>query len=91
MSIAFNLCYNKKGEYMKKDELIAIFNHNPELEKYMNEYLNSEYNTSKNTRESYATDLYLLAKYYPKKNLKNLTKENIQEIKINPARPKLDI
>lgn len=79
MSIAFNLCYNKKGEYMKKDELIAIFNHNPELEKYMNEYLNSEYNTSKNTRESYATDLYLLAKYYPKKNLKNLTKENIQE------------
>lgn len=64
---------------MKKDELIEILNYNPELDKYINEYLNSEYNTSKNTRESYATDLYLLAKYYPKKNLKNLTKENIQE------------
>lgn len=64
---------------MKKDELQEIYKDNPELEQYINEYLNAEYNTSKNTRESYATDLYLLAKYYKKKNLKNLKKEEIQE------------
>ena len=64
---------------MKKDELAEIYKSNPELDRYINEYLNAEYNTSKNTRESYATDLYLLAKYYPKKNIKNLSKENIQE------------
>ena len=64
---------------MKKDELAEIFQYNPELDKYINEYLNAEYNTSKNTRVSYATDLYLLAKHYPKKNIKNLNKEDIQE------------
>ena len=64
---------------MKQDELKEIFLHNPELEQYINEYLNAEYNTSKNTRESYATDLYLLAKYYQPKNIINLNKEEIQE------------
>lgn len=64
---------------MKQDELKEIFLHNPELEQYINEYLNAEYNTSKNTRESYATDLYLLAKHYQPKNIKNLNKEDIQE------------
>lgn len=79
MSRILNLCYNIIGDRMKKEELEDIFSYNPELEKYITEYLNSEYNTSKNTRESYTTDLYLLAKYYPKKNLKHLKKENIQE------------
>lgn len=64
---------------MKKDELVEIFKINPELDKYMNEYLASEYNTSKNTRDSYATDLYLLAKYYKNQNIKTLKKEDIQE------------
>ena len=30
---------------MKKDELEEIFKYNPELNKYINEYLNAEYNT----------------------------------------------
>ena len=64
---------------MKKDELVEIFKINPELDKYMNEYLASEYNTSKNTRDSYATDLYLLAKYYKNQNITTLKKEDIQE------------
>lgn len=64
---------------MKKEELAEILKINPELAKYINEYLNTEYNTSKNTREAYATDLYLLAKYYPKQNIKDLEKEDIQE------------
>lgn len=64
---------------MKKDELEEILKTNKELDKYMNEYISTEYNTSKNTRESYKTDLYLLAKYYKGKNIKNLSKEDIQE------------
>ncbi len=64
---------------MKKEELEEIFKYNPELDKYINEYLNAEYNTSKNTRDSYKTDLYLLAKYYWGKNIKSLNKEEIQE------------
>lgn len=64
---------------MKKDELKELYKTNPELDKYINEYLNAEYNTSKNTRDSYATDLYLLAKYYHFHNIKNLKKEDIQE------------
>ena len=64
---------------MKSEELSAIFANNPELEKYINEYLASEYNTSQNTRDSYATDLYLLAKYYKNQNIKKLNKEDIQE------------
>jgi len=39
---------------MKKEELDIIFKTNPELEKYIKEYLYTEYNTSKNTRNSYA-------------------------------------
>ncbi len=64
---------------MKKEELEEILKTNKELDKYMNEYISTEYNTSKNTRESYKTDLYLLAKYYKGKNIKNLNKEDIQE------------
>ena len=64
---------------MKKEELEEILKTNKELDKYMNEYISAEYNTSKNTRESYKTDLYLLAKYYKGKNIKNLNKEDIQE------------
>lgn len=60
----------------------------------MNEYLNAEYNTSKNTRESYATDLYLLAKYYANKNIIHLKKKifkNTYDAKINLTKLKLDI
>lgn len=64
---------------VKKEELEEILKTNKELDKYMNEYISTEYNTSKNTRESYKTDLYLLAKYYKGKNIKNLNKEDIQE------------
>ena len=64
---------------MKKDELEEIYKINLELKKYINEYLNAEYNTSKNTRDSYATDVYLLAKNYKGKNIKKLSKEDIQE------------
>ncbi len=56
-----------------------ILQNNPELNKYINEYLYTEYNTSKNTRQSYAYDLFSLAKFYYPKNIKNLTQENIQE------------
>ncbi len=78
MSIIIKLCYNNKVMIMKNDELKEMFKQTPELEKYMSEYLNTEYNTSINTRNSYGTDIYLLAKYY-KKDLKKLSKENIQE------------
>lgn len=55
-----------------------IFKDNKELEHYVNEYLFTEYNTSKNTRDSYLYDLKELAMYY-KKNIAFLTKEDIQE------------
>lgn len=55
-----------------------IFKGNKELEHYVNEYLFTEYNTSKNTRDSYLYDLKELAMYY-KKNIAFLTKEDIQE------------
>ncbi len=64
---------------MKKDDLKPLFTLNPELESYIKEYLNSEYNTSKNTRNSYAYDLILFAKHFPHQNITTLNKENIQE------------
>lgn len=64
---------------MNCKELEEVYKTNPELAQYINEYLNTEYNTSKNTITSYATDICLLAKYYPHKNIKNLKKEDIQE------------
>lgn len=56
-----------------------IFKNNKELEKYTNEYLFTEYNTSKNTRDSYLYDLKELALFYNNKNIAHLTKEDIQE------------
>lgn len=64
---------------MNKDELNTIFKNNPELEQYIKEYLYTEYNTSKNTRNSYAYDLIMFAKYFESKNVIHLKKDNIQE------------
>jgi len=64
---------------MKKDIIIELYEYNPELKKYIEEYLYTEYNTSKNTRDSYTYDLLNLAKFYQNKNITYLTKEEIQE------------
>ena len=56
-----------------------LYSHNPELKKYIFEYLYTEYNTSKNTRDSYTYDLINLAKYFNNKNITYLKKEDIQE------------
>lgn len=64
---------------MKAEDVTEIYNKNPELKKYIEEYLYTEYNTSKNTRDSYAYDLLNLAKYYSNKNIAYLKKEEIQE------------
>lgn len=56
-----------------------IFKINKELERYVNEYLFTEYNTSKNTRDSYLYDLKELALFYNNKNISFLQKEDIQE------------
>ena len=66
------------GDNMNCKELEEVYKTNPELAQYINEYLNTEYNTSKNTITSYATDICLLAKYYPHKNIKKKKKEDIQ-------------
>lgn len=55
-----------------------IFKNNKELERYANEYLITEYNTSKNTRDSYLYDLKELATFY-NKNIAYLKREDIQE------------
>ncbi len=59
-------------------EMDEIFKNNKELERYINEYLVTEYNTSKNTRDSYVYDLKELARFY-NKNIAFLEKEDIQE------------
>lgn len=64
---------------MKKEELDELLVNNPELNKYLKEYLYTEYSSSKNTRNSYTYDLILFAKYFNGQNLRCLTKENIQE------------
>lgn len=56
-----------------------VFKINKELERYVNEYLFTEYNTSKNTRDSYLYDLKELALFYNNKNISFLQKEDIQE------------
>lgn len=60
-------------------DLEDIYSNNKELESYVNEYLLTEYNTSKNTRDSYLYDLKELAMFYEEKNIAFLSKEDIQE------------
>lgn len=60
-------------------DLDDIYSNNKELENYVNEYLLTEYNTSKNTRDSYLYDLKELAMFYEDKNIAFLSKEDIQE------------
>jgi len=60
-------------------DLEDIYIVNKELEKYVNEYLLTEYNTSKNTRSSYLYDLKELACFYEGKNIAYLKKEDLQE------------
>lgn len=50
-----------------------------QLREYVELYLNTEYNTSKNTRASYAYDLKEFAEFYKGRNLCYLKKEDIQE------------
>lgn len=56
-----------------------ILKNNQELAKYINEYLYTEYNNSKNTRDSYLYDLKELALFFPNQSIAFLTKEDIQE------------
>lgn len=56
-----------------------IYINNKELEKYLEEYLYTEYNSSSNTIKSYQYDLLNLARFYNNKNIINLKKEDIQE------------
>lgn len=64
---------------MKKENLDEILIRSPELEKYIKEYLYTEYSSSKNTRNSYAYDLILFAKFFDGRNVTYLHKEDIQE------------
>lgn len=64
---------------MKNDEWNEIYQNNPLLQQYIEEYLYMEYNTSENTRKAYAYDLMEFAKFYKGSNLKSLKKEDIQE------------
>ncbi len=61
------------------NDMEDILNTNPELKRYIEEYLNAEYNTSKNTRDSYQYDLKELALFFEGKNISFLRKEDIQE------------
>lgn len=56
-----------------------ILKNNPELKDYIENFLYTEYNTSKNTRDSYAYDLLGFADYFKNINVKYLKKEDIQE------------
>lgn len=64
---------------MDKSELNILLKQSPELEKYIKEYLYTEYSSSKNTRNSYAYDLILFAKFFEGRNVGSLKKEDIQE------------
>ncbi len=64
---------------MTNTDLEQIFETNTELAKYVKEYLYTEYSSSKNTRNSYAYDLILFAKFFFGKNITYLKKEDIQE------------
>lgn len=60
-------------------DLEDIFKNNKELERFVNEYLYTEYNTSKNTRDSYLYNLKELAEFYNNKNIAYLKTDDIQE------------
>ncbi len=64
---------------MKKEDLQEILNSSASLRKYIMEYLYTEYNTSKNTRNSYAYDLILFAKFFESRDVAFLKKDDIQE------------
>ncbi|MBE6154194.1 MAG: tyrosine recombinase XerD [Firmicutes bacterium] len=64
---------------MKNNNLEDVYKYNPELKKYIEEYLYTEYNTSKNTRDSYAYDLINFVRSFENKNIAYLKKEDIQE------------
>lgn len=59
---------------MKKEDLQEILNSSASLRKYIMEYLYTEYNTSKNTRNSYAYDLILFAKFFESRDVAFLKK-----------------
>lgn len=63
---------------MEKEEYGEVLARNPELKKYIEEYLVAEYNTSQNSRNSYKYDLINFARFY-KSNIAYLQKEDIQE------------
>lgn len=63
---------------MTNNDLEELLKVNPELNRYLKEYLYTEYSSSKNTRNSYTYDLILLARYF-NKNITHLKKEDIQE------------
>lgn len=64
---------------MKNEDEEVIYKNNPELKKYVSEYLYAEYSSSNNTRLSYKYDLITLANYFENKNIAYLKKEDIQE------------
>ncbi len=63
---------------MEKKTEEEIYKNNPELQKYIKEYLVTEYNSSKNSRDSYRYDLINFARFFDK-NISCLKKEEIQE------------
>ncbi len=64
---------------MKCNNIEDIYKYNPELVKYLEEYLYTEYSSSVNTRDSYQYDLISLARFYKNRNILYLNKEDIQE------------
>ncbi len=64
---------------MKKEDLEELLKNNQDLNNYITNYLYREYNTSKNTRNAYAYDIILLARFYHDRNINYLNKEDIQE------------
>ena len=45
---------------MEKEDIKEIFKRNKELEQYLDIYVKTEYNSSKNTRSSYYYDLIIV-------------------------------
>lgn len=63
---------------MEKEDIKEIFKRNKELDDYLNIYLKTEYNNSKNTQESYYYDLINYARFF-NKSITNLNKDDIEE------------
>ena len=63
---------------MEKKTEEEIYKINPELKTYIQEYLLTEYSSSKNSRDSYRYDLINYARFYDT-NIVYLKKEDIQE------------